>query len=125
MYDAEGIDYRDEFLALPGYKFLLVAYDITKSNEEVQHKINDFVALTEKEKIPFIGLSGSLTKDIDVFRHEHNSMFQYYSCDMTALKTIIRSNPGLVLLNGATVVAMWHYNDFPSFDEVREKFLKK
>lgn len=125
MKDMDDIDHTQEFLSISGYKFLLVAYDINKSNNHVQHTINDFVALCEKEKVHFKGLTGSAWKDVDVFRHEHNSMFEYYSCDMTTLKTIIRSNPGLVLLNEATVVAMWHYNDFPSFDEVKEKFLSK
>ncbi|MBK5284460.1 MAG: DoxX family protein, partial [Bacteroidia bacterium] len=125
MYDADGADYTQEFLSMPGYKFMLVAYDLTKSDENAQHTINDFATLCEKDKIPFIGLTGSAKSVIDVFRHDHNSMFQYYQCDETSCKTIIRSNPGLVLLNGATVVAMWHYNDFPSFDEVKEKFLSK
>jgi len=125
MYDADGADYKEEFLSIPGYKFMLVAYDLTKSNLNAQHTINDFVTLCDKEKIPFIGLTGSAKSVIDVFRHDHNSMFEYYQCDETSCKTIIRSNPGLVLLNGATVVAMWHYNDFPSFDAVKGEFLKK
>jgi hypothetical protein len=82
--------------------------------------------------LPFAESKGSLcrfngyfTTENDVFRHEHNSMFEYYYCDNTALKTIIRSNPGLLLLNGATVEMMWHYNDFPSFDEVKTNYLDK
>ena len=125
MYDVDGADHKDEFLSKPGHKFVLVAYDITKSDEKVQHKINDFVALSQKAKIPFIGLTGSTPQQTDVFRHEHNSMFDYYFCDNTALKTIIRSNPGLLLLNGATVEMMWHHNDFPSFDEVKANYLDK
>jgi uncharacterized membrane protein YphA (DoxX/SURF4 family) len=120
-----GEDITHAFLSSPGYKFMLVAYNLDKTNVSVQHKINDFVALCEKEKIPFIGLTGSSSSVIDAFRHEHNSMFDYYVCDETALKTIIRSNPGLVLLDGATVAAMWHYNDFPSFDAVKAEFLRK
>ena len=38
---------------------------------------------------------------------------------------MIRSNPGLVLLQKGTVAAMWHYNDFPTFDEVKKQYLKK
>ena len=125
MYDADGGDYTPEFLPLKGHKFILVAYDLHKSNVNVQHKINDFVSLCQKANIPFVGLTASSPHETDVFRHEHNSMFDYYFCDGTALKTIIRSNPGLVLLNGATVEMMWHYNDFPSFDDVKENYLDK
>lgn len=118
-------DFTQEFLKKPGHKFILVAYDIAKTNESAQHKINDFVALAQKAKVPFIGLTASTPQQIDVFRHEHNSMFDYYFSDNTALKTVVRSNPGLVLLNGPVVEMMWHYNDFPSFDEVRAKYLEK
>lgn len=125
MYDDEGTDHAQEFLSSPGYKFMLVAYDLDKTNEKVQHKINDFVALAQKAKVPFVGLTASSAQRTDVYRHEHNSMFDYYHCDNTTLKTIIRSNPGLVLLNGPTVVMMWHYNDFPSFDEVKANYFGK
>ncbi len=52
-------------------------------------------------------------------------MFEYYFCDATTLKTIIRSNPGLLLLKKGTVVDMWHYNDWPTFEEVNQEYLKK
>ena len=50
---------------------------------------------------------------------KHNSMFDYYFTDGTTLKTMIRSNPGLMLLKKGKVEAMWYYNDFPTFDEVK------
>jgi hypothetical protein len=103
--------------------FLLVAYEIDKSNGKVQSKVNDFVALCQKAGIEFIGLTASNAKEIDIFRHEHNSMFDYYGTDGTTLKTMIRSNPGLMLLKKGTVTAIWHYHDFPTFDEVKQKYL--
>lgn len=104
--------------------FLLVAYEIEKTNRKVQNKINDFVALSQKEGVEFIGLTGSSPNVVDAFRHEHNSMFDYYYCDATALKTMIRSNPGLMLLKKGTVVAMWHHHDIPTFEEVKKTYLK-
>ncbi len=39
--------------------------------------------------------------------------FEFYNCDPTTLKTIIRANPGFVLLRKGTVIDKWHYNDLP------------
>ena len=121
---ADGSSITDDVLAQPNI-FLLVAHDINKSDEGVQSQVNDFVALCQKAGVEFIGLTSSAPKEVDDFRHKHNSTFDYYYTDGTTLKTIIRSNPGLVLLQNGTVKGLWHYNDFPTFDEVNKKFLGK
>jgi uncharacterized membrane protein YphA (DoxX/SURF4 family) len=121
---ADGTDITDDVLSNEAI-FLLVAYDITKSDDDIQGMVNDFAALCQDNSIEFIGLTSSLTADVDKFRHEHNTMFDYYYCDGTTLKTMIRSNPGLMLLKKGTVAGMWHYNDFPSFDEVNKEFLSQ
>lgn len=123
--DAEGSDYTEDFLNKPDYTFMLVAYDLGKTNTKVQSKINDFVALCQQKKVEFFGLTSAIPADAENFRHEYQSMFPYYFCDATTLKTIVRSNPGLVLLKQGTVIDMWHHNDFPTFDEVNKKYLKK
>jgi hypothetical protein len=123
--DAADNDYTEDFLSRPDYVFMLVAYDITKSDKKIQPRINDFVALCQQKDIEFFGITSTSPGETDKFRHEHQNMFPYYYCDMTTLKTIIRSNPGLVLLKQGTVIDMWHYNDFPAFDEVNRKYMKK
>ncbi|MBL7923002.1 MAG: DoxX family protein [Bacteroidia bacterium] len=123
--DAEDNDLAQDFLNRDDYVFMLVAYDLSKSNTQVQETVNAFAGLCQKNDIEFFGLTSTIPAETDKFRHEHQNMFPYYFCDGTALKTIIRSNPGLVLLKKGTVVDMWHYNDFPSFEEVNMKYLKK
>ncbi len=123
--DMQGSDYTEDILNNPNYYFFLVAYQLDKTDAKVQGKINDFVNLCDQNKIKFIGLTSSSPKEVDAFRHEHNSMFPYYNADATTLKTMIRSNPGLMLLKHGTVIAMWHYNDFPSFDDVKITYLGK
>lgn len=43
--------------------------------------------------------------------------FDFFICDPTTLKTIVRANPGLVLLKKGTVINKWHYNDFPNLKD--------
>ena len=123
--DATDHDFTEVFLTREDYVFVLVAYDLHHSDTKAQSTINDFVALCQQKSVEFVGLTSTPANETDQFRHEHQSMFQYYFCDATTLKTIIRSNPGLVLLKKGTVVDMWHYNDFPTFDEVNKKYLHK
>jgi triosephosphate isomerase len=119
----DGSPITDDVLKQPNV-FLLVAYDINHSDDGVQSQINDFVALCQKAGVEFIGLTASSPKEVDDFKHKHNSQFDYYFTDGTTLKTIIRSNPGLVLLQNGVVKGLWHHNDFPTFDEVKTTFLK-
>ena len=119
IVDAEDQDYTTEFLANPEYSFMLVAYDLPNSNTGVQSKINDFVKKCDENKIQFFGITSTAPADADKFRHEFQSMFNYYYCDATTLKTIIRSNPGLVMLKKGTVIDMWHFNDFPNFADIK------
>jgi len=119
----DGTDITDDVLNHDNI-FLLVAYRLSETDEKVQGKINDFATLCQRAGVEFIGLTGSSFKDVDVFRHEHNNMFEYYQMDETVLKTMIRSNPGLMLLKKGTVTAIWHHSKFPTFDEMKNKYLK-
>jgi len=116
---SDGTDITGDILSR-GNVFLLVAYDISKSDKGVQNKINDFVAKCQEYDIEFIGLTSSAPSEVEQFTKEHGSKFQYYFTDATTLKTMIRSNPGLMLLHAGTVGAMWHYHDFPTYEEAKK-----
>jgi uncharacterized membrane protein YphA (DoxX/SURF4 family) len=124
LTNVEGSEYTDDILNYPGYQFFLVSRDLLDANKKVQSRINDFAALCEKDSVPFYGLTSNTPQVIDEFRHEVQAMYDFYIVDGTQLKTMIRSNPGLILLKGSTVLAMWHYNSFPSYDAVKKELMK-
>ena len=123
--DAEDNDLTNDFLSRSDYVFMLIAYDLTKADIKAQDKVNALAAACQKNDFEFFGLTSTIPTETDKFRHDHQNMFPYYFCDGTALKTIIRSNPGLVLLKQGTVIDMWHHNDFPTYEELNAKYLHK
>lgn len=119
----DGFEYTEDILKDPGYKFFLVSYALDKTDADAFREMNDFAQLCLKNNIPFMVLTAS-SEMIDQFKTEHNLNMDFYLVDATQLKTMIRSNPGLVLLKGPVVVDMWHYHSFPSFTEVQSQYMK-
>ncbi len=107
-----------EVLLDPNYTFLLVEYDLDKANTAVQPAINEFAKQVQAKGARFIALTASANQ-VPAFVAKHKSTFEYYSMDEKALKTIVRGNPGLVLIKNATAVDMWHWNDFPTFASLK------
>jgi uncharacterized membrane protein YphA (DoxX/SURF4 family) len=105
------------------YAFLLVCYNINKTSNEHQESINKFHSASLENNIAFFALSASSDEDIQKFNLENQVNYQSYFTDETTLKTIVRSNPGLLLLKNGTVVGKWHHNDFPEFETIQNQYL--
>lgn len=125
MSNDGSTDYTNDILTNKNYVFLLISYNISKANTSSQPRINELANAVQKKGIEFYGLTASSYNITDAFRHEHENMFEYYSCDETALKTMIRSNPGLILIKDGTVINMWHHYDIPTFEEFQKQYLNK
>jgi peroxiredoxin len=79
--------------------------------------INELAHYAEEKGMNFIGLTSSMFDEIDEFRAEHDIRFELFNADEITLKTMIRSNPGLMLIKKGTIMEKWHYNDIPTIDE--------
>ena len=117
-----GEDITDSLLHNPHYSFWVVVYDVKKASHKADEKLNDLEQECEKNGIQFIGLTASLDNEVEDYRHDVQSMYPYYLCDATPLKTMIRSNPGLMLIKNGTVIGMWHFNDIPSFTKINKLY---
>jgi len=122
--DMDGKILTNKIVDNPGYQFILVAYDLNKTKKKASAGINKFVEGCDKDSISFVGLTGSIPETIDAFRHDVQAMYPFYNVDETALKTMIRSNPGLILLKNGKIIAKWAWRDIPEYSKVKEKFLQ-
>lgn len=120
----KGNDITSSILDNSDFQFILVAYDLYTTKIEAFHKILPFYKRTIADGYSFICLTNSLNDETGKFKRNNGIAFDFYSADDVVLKTMVRSNPGLILIRHGIVLAKWHYNDFPSYDDVMKKFRK-
>ena len=121
----EGNDITEIVLNDNKFTFLLIAYDINKSsikNIDAINKLAQFAV--ESGRGNFICLSSSIDSEIETFKDATQAPFTFFKTDEITLKTIIRSNPGLVLLKKGTILGKWHHNNIPSLNEISTKFFE-
>jgi len=122
VWDDNNTDMTSAVLDDPNYHFWVVAYDMNCADKKSFAKLNELAKEADKNKIQFVGLTATPYEQLDPIRHDLNAAFPFYYADGTVLKTIVRANPGLVLLRGPIPVAMWHYNDFPTYEQISSKY---
>ena len=120
----DGNDYSADYFNEPGYIFMLVAYDINKTDAGSMEKINTFVDQCNVDGNYFIGLTSSLYNDVEEFRHKNQTMFDFFTCDAITLKTIVRANPGIVLMKQGNILGKWSVSDLPDYESVKMEYLK-
>jgi uncharacterized membrane protein YphA (DoxX/SURF4 family) len=118
----EGDNIIDFFLYDENYVFMLAAYNLEKSSRKSQDQINTLANWASEKEMSFIGLTSSLQDQIESFKNETGAPFDFFNCDEITLKTIIRSNPGLVVIKDGTILGKWHFNDIPTPEEFEEEF---
>ncbi|WP_242921261.1 BT_3928 family protein [Pontibacter liquoris] len=102
-----------------GNKLLVIVQSTATADQKDFDKINKLVKAAEQAGIQPMVVTSSSGQEFEMFRHEVNLAAPYYFGDGTVLKTIIRANPGLVLLQNGVVKGKWHHNDTPDIAEVK------
>ncbi len=118
-----SVDVMDSLLAEKNYSFFVISYDLTKASYEGFNKMADLINYAYPKGIRAHLLTSTTTNLI-----RYKSLIKFpartYNSDPTTLKTVIRANPGLLLLKEGKIIGKWHYNDVPSINEF-EKIISK
>lgn len=121
----EGDNITDQVLSDPRYSFLMVSYNMSVANRKGLEKANDLAIFCAVNNYPFYVLTSSSTSEINNLKQELNLNFNIFNTDETTLKTIIRSNPGFLVIKEGIILGKWHYHDLPDLEEMNDHFLAK
>ena len=113
-----GEDLTDSILTKDGYTFLLVAPVLERADDSNFGEIDAIYEYAKENGYGFYGLTASTDKAVKHWRDITGAEYPFYTTDGTTLKTIIRSNPGLVLLYKGTIINKWSHNDLPKQAEL-------
>jgi len=117
LQDAEtGEELTEELLNREGYTFLLVAHDLSKAEQGAFDQINELYDYCLKNSYDFVALTASGEDAIARWKYETGAVYPFWNADGTMLKTLVRSNPGLVLMKNGTIINKWSRNDLPTDD---------
>jgi len=117
-----GEDITDIVLEAPNY-FLLISYDVSKFDINCLSELKKTIGFIKSKGYNILFLTSSPQSQTLTFLESVGISLPVYFGDEINLKTIIRSNPGLVLLKRGTVVGKWSRNNLPENEEL-EKLLR-
>jgi uncharacterized membrane protein YphA (DoxX/SURF4 family) len=124
IFDDKNVNYIDTALQYKSYVFLFVSPKIEKASVKNLEQINTIYKLSMKQNFKFFALTASLKQNIDSFIVQHHILFPFYMCDETTLESMVRSNPGLMLIKNGTIIKKWSYFDFPDESTLEKLTLK-
>ena len=110
----------EEILEDDNHTILAVAYNLTQSDMQYQPAINRLAEYAREKGIRFYGLTSSTERDIEAYKKRNHVPYEFCTADEIQLKTMIRSNPGVIILREGTILDKWAGKDVPDVKELQD-----
>lgn len=124
MIDKDGEYIEEEVLMQAGDLIFITSPDIAEFKSKKNKEINDLYEYSEQNEVNFMMLSSSSPEKNEIFAEKNDFSFPIYYTDKTVVWSMVRSNPGIMLLRDGTILAKWNINDIPTKEEI-QKILSK
>lgn len=126
--NAQGDEITEAILNEKEYSIFIIAYDLSETRLKSIKKFKEVISPWQDAGRKIYAFTNSEPVDFENFRHEYQLPFPFYQLDRTALKSVIRSNPGFILMHEGIVVKRWSARNVPSLKDLEKaiaKFEKK
>ncbi len=108
--ERDGEDFTTQFLDEENL-VVIIAYSLGNTEKDGYTPVKEITDEAIKNGYNVIGLSASSQEMTEALTEEYKLNFKFYFCDETTLKTIVRSNPGILELDKGTIKQKFHWND--------------
>jgi len=126
IYDAGGVSYTSEIIENPYYTLIAVAYNLNNTNTNALGKINALaINAIQDYNIRAVLLTTNSATQATQFFKKHTIVLDVFYVDAVPLKSMVRSNPGLLLLKNGVIINKWPANALPTTDELSKKYFNK
>lgn len=126
IFDAQGVSFTQEIIENPYYNLIAVAWKLDHTNINALKDINNLIInAAENYNTRSVLLTANSAQDAAALSKELNLMMEILYADGVPLKSIIRSNPGLVLLKDGTIIKKWPSTDLPSYEDLEKEYFTK
>jgi len=126
IQDAQKNDYTKDLFSNPFYNLMIIAYDLDKTDTAAIDRLNAMaINLTEGYNIRTILVTSNSAHDAEAFSKQHHLAMEIFYADEVPLKSMVRANPGILLLKNGTVINKWHYHSIPKYDELVKQYFGK
>ncbi|MBR5297323.1 MAG: DoxX family protein [Parabacteroides sp.] len=118
LYDTKGVEVTEEIIHHPGLVFLLIAPNLEDADDDRMDAMSDVYDYALENGLLFYCVTSSSLETMAFWSDHTGAEYPFLIADEVMLKTIVRSNPGLMLLQNGTILEKWHSNDFPDEDTI-------
>lgn len=126
IQDAEGNNYNNELLSRPFYSLFIVAYDLDQTDTDAIGKINALAAnLIQNYNTQVVLLTSNVPHSAQAFAKKYKLVSEIFYADGVPLKSMVRANPGIMLIKNGTVVNKWHYHSLPKYEDLVKQYFSK
>ena len=117
--DFDGNELKDSLMSIPRL-FLVLTYDLAHTDTRHMAELKAFTDAAMADGAVVFGMTTAGYDDCENLRHEFQLAFPYIQGDEKVLKTMIRANPGIMLLENGVVKGKWNASHLPPYPEIKQ-----
>ena len=123
MLDMDMNDHAKELLCSDEYLLISTIHHLEKMNAKGIESMQRAMEIAEENGLQMVVLSSALPEDVEMFLYDNKlDNLEFYFADATAIETMLRSNPGFILLKKGKVLGKWHYRNAADIADYKFKF---